>query len=231
MQSCLPGDRRAVHPVLRQIHSDGAVLTQIEPLLLDEEADYIAKLAEKEGFALSEIGNGTGQATKYRTSRTAVLHERNAVVDCIRDRLATIAGMSAKKFEPLQVVDYAYDQEYKAHLDASAPERETDRLKTFFVYLKGDGLEDGRCGGATAFYRLRNKDGRPVRVYPKKGRALLWSNFTSDGRLNRRTVHAGEKMICKGVKKLGMNAWLLGRPAKCRRKCHRKKPPKKLFFP
>ena len=35
MQSCLPGDRRAVHPVLRQIHSDGAVLTQIEPLLLE----------------------------------------------------------------------------------------------------------------------------------------------------------------------------------------------------
>ena len=64
MQSCLPGDRRAVHPVLRQIHSDSAVLTQIEPLLLDEEADYIAKLAEKEGFRLSETEGETGQIRK-----------------------------------------------------------------------------------------------------------------------------------------------------------------------
>ena len=193
MQSCLPGDRRAVHPVLRQIHSDGAVLTQIEPLLLDEEADYIAKLAEKEGFALSEIGNGTGQATKYRTSRTAVLHERNAVVDCIRDRLATIAGMSAKKFEPLQVVDYAYDQEYKAHLDASAPERETDRLKTFFVYLKGDGLEDGRCGGATAFYVCATKTGG-LCAYTQKKEGL------SCGRTSIRMVASTPARCTQGKK-------------------------------
>ena len=141
---------------------------------------------------------------------------RDAVVDCIGKRLATIAGLPASNLEPLQLTDYKHKQRYKAHFDdrGLGPKR----LKTIFAYLNGDDdLASGMCGGATAFYRLKGKDGRPLRVYPRKGSAVMWSNFTK-GRHNDRTLHAGEPVTCEGCRKTGMNAWFLDQPSKRRKR-------------
>jgi len=219
MRSCLPGDGRLVYPVLRQIHSDGAVVTQIENLLLDDEADYLVRRAGK--LRRSETESDAG-VVDGRTSRTAYLPMKDAVVDCIGKRLATIARIPATNLEPLQITDYKHNQRYKSHFDdlGYGPNK---RLKTIFAYLQADDdLANGMCGGSTAFYRLRDKDGRPLRVYPQKGSALMWSNFLPDGRHNSRTLHAGEPIKCKGSEKIGMNAWFWDAPQK-RRKISRSK--------
>ena len=109
MQSCLPGDSRVVRPVLRQINSDGAVVTLVEGLLLDEECDYLIKKAGKMRQSETNGDDGDGVVDNYRTSRTAYLPE-DAVVGCLGRRLATIANMPAENIEPLQVTAYKNKQ-------------------------------------------------------------------------------------------------------------------------
>ena len=149
MKSCLPGDRRVVYPILRRIHSDGAVITQVEQLLLDKEADYMVKKAGK--MRRSETGRGAGIVDERRTSRTAYL-KNDRVIDCIGQRLATIAGMPVTHLEPPQVTSYSHKQEYKPHYDDNRFEGQPRRVKTIFVYLDADDeLAAGLCGGATCF--------------------------------------------------------------------------------
>ena len=117
--------------------------------------------------------------------------------------------MPASSVEPLQAVRYTSGQEYRPHTDDPfrAPPRK--RLITIFTYLSDEGLASGRCGGATRFTRLHS-GGQPLRVFPQKGRAVTWANYTPEGRLDTRTEHAGEPVTCAGATKWGLNAWLLG---------------------
>ncbi len=191
MKSCL--NKRLVFPVLSQIHSEGAVITRVAGLLLEEECDYLLKKTGKWHPSKTE-----GAEKEVRTSNTAYLPERDPVIKCVKERLATISGFPVKNLEPLQVTKYTVGQMYKAHLDGH--ERNM-RVKTVFIYLQDKELAEGKCGGATTFYRLKNKDGRSLRVYPRKGDALIWDSS------NDLTLHAGEAVTCPGATKIGLNAW------------------------
>ena len=164
-------------PLGRRSHHAGG------SLVFGRGGGHLARKANEVGFRASETSgeDGAGVVDKDRTSRTATLPAKDAVVGCIRERLATIAGMPEMNLEPLQVTEYAHQDCYKPHYDALGFKNAPDRRKTMFAYLKDDGLLDGKCGGATAFCSLRGKDGRPLRVYPRKGRALVWENFTPKG--------------------------------------------------
>ena len=83
------------------------MITQLEPLLLPEEAAYIVRRAEEAGLKPSETGNEEdGVVDEYRTSSTALLPMEDPVVACVAKRLATLAGMPASSMEPLQVTRY-----------------------------------------------------------------------------------------------------------------------------
>ena len=107
MLSCLPGDPRTLHPVASQLRTRSPVITQLEPLLLPEEAAYIVRRAEEAGLKPSETGNEEdGVVDEYRTSSTAHLPMKDPVVACVAKRLATLAGMPASSVETLQVTRY-----------------------------------------------------------------------------------------------------------------------------
>ena len=95
------------------------------------------------------------------------------------------AGMPAGSLEQLQATRYATAQQYKSHHDDDFDAGSTGhqrRLKTIFAYLQADGnLPTGDCGGATRFDRLHQQNGKPLRVYPTAGRALMWNNWADDG--------------------------------------------------
>lgn len=79
------------------------------------------------------------------------------------------------------------------------------RLVTIFVYLND--LDKGQ-GGCTYFPKCGN-----LRVTPKRGKAVLWSNITADGYPDPGTIHAGEmvKSTSSGdnsVVKYGLNIWI-----------------------
>ena len=211
MQSCVQGDR-PVYPVLRQLTSN-PVVTQIDELLTPAECAYLVQAARDAGFQASNI-EGRGKIRSLRTSQTAYLPEGDPVVQCIKRRLATIAGMPASSLEPLQATRYARGQRYKTHHDdpSDAGGRgHKRRLKTIFAYLQADGeLPAERCGGATCFRKLRGSDGKSLRVYPRAGSAVMWTNYDDMGRRDTRTEHSGEEVTCPDVVKVGLNAWLHG---------------------
>lgn len=84
---------------------------------------------------------------------------------------------------------YQVGQELKAHHDYFALDsavypkvagKAGQRTWTFVVYLN-----DVVKGGGTHFFYLDHT------FYPKQGMAALWNNISSDGVVNRYTLHAG----------------------------------------
>ena len=67
------------------------------------------------------------------------------------------------------------------------------------------------AAGATSFTKL-GTGGNPLRVFPHKGQAVMWSNYTPEGKLDTRTEHAGEAVSCVAKTKWGLNAWLHSDP-------------------
>ena len=205
MQCCLPNDTRTIRPVLRQLHSKDAVVTEIQDLMFPEEADYLRQQAEQQGFETSTVVTVDGKNEKdaRRTSRSSFLPKHHdPVIECIGDRIATIAGQPKSHMEPMQVTDYTHKQEYRAHHDYFGKKGAPERTMTVFAYLHGKNCDTGRCGGSTTFHELRQHDKKPLRVYPKPGNAVMWSNRTASGDLNPLTLHSGEKLTCAFMAKV-----------------------------
>ena len=210
MQSCLPGDTRMVRPSLMQLHSDRAVVTEIKQLMLPEEAQYLRDKAALVGFEESTVvaESGSSEKDSRRSSSTSFLPKsEDAVIDCIGQRIATIAGQPLTHMEPMQVTDYKNKQEYRAHHDYFGKKGEPERTMTVFAYLHSVQCDTGECGGATAFHELKDAKGQHLRVYPTPGNAVMWSNRTMTGELNPNTLHSGEKLMCADAHKVGLNAW------------------------
>lgn len=108
--------------------------------------------------------------------------------------------------EFLQLLRYEPGQYYIPHHDfihRQLPMPCGPRILTFFLYLS-----DVPQGGATAFPELRDAEGAPLRIQPRKGMALLWPNV-QDGEVRRedwRTRH--EAMVVKEGVKFAANAWI-----------------------
>ena len=212
MNSCLFNDSRQVHPILEQLTSNDAVVTSIKGLLLPEEAQYIIEKAQGT-FARSTVTGttpGENRVDDWRTSSTAFLEKgTDEVISCIEARISTIAQMPQANLEPFQVTDYVDKQEYKFHHDYFDTNKDgkPDRTTTVFAYLYSENLEDGKCGGSTTFANLYDGNGKQLRVYPKMGDAVMWSNRTLTGEVNPATLHSGEALHCSNARKTGLNAW------------------------
>lgn len=216
MESCLPGDRRRVTPVLRQLHSQDVVVTHIQGLLLREERQHLLE-ASAHSFRPSTVVTQSGEeaVVSGRTSHSAFLAKgSDPVIDCLGERLATMAQQPIAHLEPLQLTKYRKTQEYRPHHDyLGVAEGDSERTTTVFAYLQSDGCtERDRCGGATVFPELTTDDGEALRVYPSAGDAVMWSNRTAGGGLNSSTLHGGERIECEGSQKVGLNAWFRDRP-------------------
>jgi prolyl 4-hydroxylase len=195
--------------VFRQLNDTDAVVTEIQDVLLKEEAAYLIDVASREGWNDSTIvTNGHSHIDRRRTSKSAFL-KKNAdpVLDCIGKRIATLAGQPTTHMEPFQVTDYTHKQQYKPHHDYLNNRSQSERTVSVFAYLDEHKCSEGKCGGSTTFNNLIQPDGNPLRVYPKVGNAVMWSNRNGDGSVNPSTLHSGEKLICENSHKIGLNVW------------------------
>uniref|UniRef100_A0A7S1XMC5 Fe2OG dioxygenase domain-containing protein n=2 Tax=Phaeomonas parva TaxID=124430 RepID=A0A7S1XMC5_9STRA len=114
-----------------------------------------------------------------------------------------LPGVELQQLEEPQVVRYTLGQKFGWHGDALPKEMLEpggsdggQRVGTLLVYLN-----DVENGGATVFRDL-GLDGAPLKVQPKKGRALLFFPSDNGGRPDGRTGHQaepalGEKWICQ----------------------------------
>lgn len=154
--------------------------------------------------------------TSHRTSSFygfKKLHDNK--IAALEQRTADLLGCWVHQIESLQLVRYLPGQFFGVHHDMGdlleddqviLPRKQLAvkrRLVTLFCYLNS---LDTKQGGCTYFPKCGN-----LRIRPKKGRAVLWSNVTSDGLPEPKTIHAGEAVQLSGKKdvvKYGLNVWI-----------------------
>ncbi|KAL3912119.1 MAG: hypothetical protein SGARI_001318 [Bacillariaceae sp.] len=131
------------------------------------------------------------------THRTSTFYPFRKLQDtrvaALEHRIASLLGCWLVRYEPGQFFGVHHDMgDLKDDDTVALPPKSLAtgvkrRLVTLFCYLNS--LEDDQ-GGATHFPKCGN-----LRVKPKRGRAVLWSNVTEDGQPDERTIHAGETVI------------------------------------
>lgn len=135
-------------------------------------------------------------------------------IAALEQRIADLMGCFIDQIEPMQLVRYLPGQFFGIHHDMGdlldndevrLPKKHLAvkrRLVTLFFYLNT--LEE-KQGGCTHFPKCGD-----LRVQPKRGRAVIWSNVTPTGLPEKRTIHAGEPVFSeeKEFAKYGINLWI-----------------------
>jgi prolyl 4-hydroxylase len=170
--------------------------------LTPEECDHIIERARpvmEESKVISRRRGNEKKKSFVRTSESGYLpHERDPVIRSVKKRIGELAGHPVENQEKLQVTHYFPFTFYSPHFDALIkfkPEA-GNRICTVIVYLNDD-----FTGGDTNFPRVG------LRIRPEKGKAVLFSNLSEDGKgPNRLAVHEA-KIVHSGEKWI-LNQWI-----------------------
>jgi len=210
MRSCI-NNKIVDSPHVTQAHTSYPIVSNINGLIMDDEADYLIDIAHQQGLQRSNVIDSAGNSATHsgRTSSTGYIPKgHDKVVQCIEQRIATVSGMPVTHLEPLQLTQYKVGQKYDAHHDYFNKKESGERTTTVFTYLKG---LSSNCGGATAFPSLKGSDGDTLKITPRSGCAAMWSNRTLTGDVEPLTLHGGEPVTCNETK-VGLNAWFRDTP-------------------
>jgi len=153
--------------------------------------------------------------TTHRTSRFFGFKKlQDTKIASLERRIAELLGCWVHQIEPLQLVRYLPGEFFNVHHDmgdlmdndqVTLPKKHVAvkrRVLTMFFYLNTLTEDQGGC---THFPKCKN-----LRVQPKRGSVVIWSNVTAEGLPDPRTIHAGEpvKSDDKEFAKYGLNLWI-----------------------
>lgn len=161
--------------------------------------------------SIFDPSTGRERPDPYRRSLTAALPEgaMDLALWAMKARMAALAGCGFDQGEPLALLLYRPEEEYRPHVDylsddegtASADlARRGQRVATSLVKLNEE-----YEGGQTVFSRL------DIAWSGKRGDALSFSNVDADGQGDPTSLHAGAP-VRAGMKILA-SLWLRERPA------------------
>lgn len=186
-------------------HGDPHVF-MIDDFLDEHECDELMRLAGEKGLerSVTHVG-GVVTINEGRTSNQTWLDQKEyGLAHEITERALRLVRMdSIGLHEQLQIVHYKEDQHYGAHLDAW-PEGPGQGIKNRFLTILFY-LNDVEEGGETAFpvagddvsvdpntsFQVHECTDVPLKVQPKKGRAVLFYNLKSPlHMLGRRDLHS-----------------------------------------
>jgi hypothetical protein len=175
------------------------VVHHVDPLVetwdaawTDEECEYAIALAEPFLHrSVTVTADGRHVPHPDRSSSDASLLGVREDFACrwLQARMTDRLGVPLSHAEHLVVLRYRPGEEYRPHCDWLPPgargnlpdaNQPGQRVHTVFCYLS-----DVAAGGATDFPRLG------VRVAPKRGRIVHFTNLHPDGRGDTRTLHSG----------------------------------------
>ena len=198
----LNADGDPATPAIGETLSEAPRLTRFPAFLTAEECAYVIRRAEPLLEPSVVVHPSTGQLVRdpIRTSQAAAFPfiREDPVFHAINRRIAAATGTTYEQGEPVQVLSYEPDQEYKLHSDALPPGA-NQRVMTFLVYLN-----DRYQGGETFFPTGE------ITVRGQPGDALLFHNVDSAGRPDADARHAGLP-VRKG-RKLLLSKWIRSAP-------------------
>ena len=168
------------YPGLRQIHGDPPVY-EIDNFFTEEMCkDYIDR-SQTLGYQMTSQ-TFQGNTLSTRTSTTWYMRYDKSAEFISKSH--DLTQIPIHNFEEPQIVRYEFGQQFTWHYDyIPKPSQDTsgNRLCTILVYLN-----DVNSGGATCFKDLG------IQVKPKTGKALLFFPCYKDGKIDERTLHAGQ---------------------------------------
>ena len=176
------------------------------------ECDWLIALA-RQGLRRAQVyrkdaAGHVESATRTNTEADYVIGHADIVLNLVRARLATAAGVSTRYFEVAKLLHYEPGQEFAPHFDFQDPVTPAlrqevaahgQRIGTVLVYLNDDYV-----GGETDFPRIG------LRYRGSRGDALLFPSIKADGSLDYDTLHAGLPPA-SGVKWV-LSQWVRDKP-------------------
>ena len=178
------------HPL---ILSASPRIAAVEGFAAPEVCDWIVERARPKLAPAKVYDHDTGGPRSEGVRTNSECHfprdESDLVMLSLRSRLATVTELPVNALEATAVLHYQPGQEFLPHfdfLDTDHPGHARDvaqfgqRVLTFLLILS-----EGYEGGETEFPELGK------RWKGRKGNALFFWNVTPDGRIDRRTLHAG----------------------------------------
>jgi 2OG-Fe(II) oxygenase superfamily len=188
----------------------GPWIVTIDDFVTAEQAEALIGHGENQTYIRSEDGvelpdgSWTRVEVDWRTSKETFCELGTAcvvdpVVVKLMENITSTLGMPLSHCDYLQLLKYGPGHYYKEHHDYDAHQVYAQaglRSITWYMYLN-----DVTKGGETQFPRI------PVRVQPKKGRVLVWSNIRDDDPIEEDIRARHEALpVLEGVK-YGATAW------------------------
>jgi prolyl 4-hydroxylase len=174
------------------------MVEQIENFISDDVCDSLIE----EGLKCFNASTVLGEAVEgYRSAVDCFLSNNNSYANEIKKNLSTYFSIPFENMEDIDIIKYEKGGEYKLHHDffhssetyySGEIERGGQRILTFLIYLN-DNFE----GGETEFPK------HDLKITPKKGKLVVWTNTTEDGSVDYDSLHAGLPVI-NGVKYIGV---------------------------
>ena len=167
----------------------------LDNFMTHAECDALCELSKDSLTTSTVVDDATGSNVGHaeRTSQgTYFPVGQNALVRTIEARISEITGTPIVNGEGLQILNYIDGGEYRPHFDYFPDNdggrvhtaQSGQRIITIVMYLN-----NVTAGGATVFPSLN------LSVYPKKGSALYFSYFNSQGQVDPSTLHGGSPVI------------------------------------
>ena len=178
-----------------------------------EECEYAIALAEPflhRSVTVAADGRHVPHADRTSSDASLLGVREDFACRWLQARMTDRLGVPLSHAEHLVVLRYRPGEEYRPHCDwlhpgargnLPDPDQPGQRVHTVFCYLS-----DVAEGGATDFPELG------VRVAPKQGRIVHFTNLHPDGRGDTRTLHSGMPVIA-GEKWLA-TLWTRMRPCR-----------------
>ncbi|MGL6008983.1 MAG: 2OG-Fe(II) oxygenase [Culicoidibacterales bacterium] len=173
-------------------------IVEISNFLSKHECDQLIALSSQrleKSKTISKDGTLTIDSTRTSEGMSFSVGENN-LIKTIEKRIEDLTGWPVQKGEPLQVLKYDVNQEYKSHYDyfENLPTNQLQRVATLIIYLNKP--EDG---GETIFPNMN------LSITPETGKGLFFKyvNIPSPN-----SLHAGSPVI-RGVKYIATKWFIL----------------------
>lgn len=185
---------KTIHVALRLSRPD---IVLFNHFVSDLECEALIAHAKNKSLEPSKIVDpisGKGEVITARSSEgTYFQRGENALIQCLEQRISQLMNCPVENGEGIQVLHYLPGAEYRPHFDYFR-ENETgsathlnsggQRIATLVMYLN-----DVENGGETFFPEAN------LSVTPKKGSAVYFSYFNSQGQTDSATLHAGNPVL------------------------------------
>lgn len=211
-------DRESVrygHHTLRRVHFKPNIYV-IDGFLSTSDIEYLGTQQASQ-FQKSFVDNHSEALydNQHRTSTFLSFgKQQNSRIALLEGRASDLLGCSSTRVEPLQLVRYQENQFFGVHHDMAEYDEDADvvtlpaksmlvKRRIVTIFCNVNGVESG---GETSFPKCTIHDTDSLKITPKPGQAIVFSNVTGQGQPDIRTLHAGLPVL-SGTK-YGLNIWI-----------------------